>query len=180
MVDLTKAGHLVRVLWMRFQKMFGMDRRSLATFRFVYGMTIAISLIERMPYLRVFHTDEGIIPRSKMLEISSFRNVLLVHGMNGQYSFQFTLFLFHILTNLSFAIGFKTRLSAILNFILYTSVASHAPFTNSGADQVARIFCFWVIWMPLSKVCISISHYYLSSEFMKGVECRCIDKEMEL
>lgn len=149
----SKSGSILRTVWSKVQHMYGLDRRSLAFYRFLFGLIALQSILERMMDLRVLYTNEGMFPRKKVLSIYTHKNIMIFHNLNGTFEFQLFLFSFHAIICLLLAIGYKTRIVAFINFLLVTSVAAYVPFVNSAADQVLRLYSFWLIFMPVSEVC---------------------------
>lgn len=142
-------------IYARIRHIFGLDVRSLAFFRFFFGLVIVQSLLERMDYLEYHHTDNGVLRRQDVISMNRYGGTILLHTANGTYLFQFCLFMFHIVVALLLSIGYKSRLMAFIQSILYTSLSRSAPIYSNAGDAMCCVISFCSFFLPLGKVCLN-------------------------
>jgi hypothetical protein len=98
-----------------------LDRRSLALFRFLLGMAIAIDATFLIPEAETFFGDNGLIPRHTLLHLIPYHfgisvflattNVWMLRGLLGLL----------VCFSTCFAIGYKTFRSGTMAWVLYSS-----------------------------------------------------------
>ena len=72
---------------------FQADLRSLALFRIALSLEILSDLIQRLPDLSAFYTDQGVYPRTLAFTATCHPNSLSLHFASGSTWMQFILFL---------------------------------------------------------------------------------------
>ena len=67
----------------KIEEMFGADLRSLALLRMGLAVVVIFDIIFRLPDLRAFYSDEGIMPRNLHIELygSSYISAYLLNGL---------------------------------------------------------------------------------------------------
>lgn len=130
------------------KSIYSIDKRSMALFRLFYGIMIIFDLIDRAQFLEAHYTNEGLVDLKDLL-----RDRIIVHRIYPSYYFQLGLFILHGLFALCFAIGYKTKLMTVINWIFWQSLMGHAPIINSGGDVIVRLVFYWSIFLPLGDVC---------------------------
>lgn len=133
------------------KNLFKLDLRSLALARVLLGILVFFDIGRRISDIDVFFTDAGILPRWTLIEQfeTSWRMSLL--SLNGSYSFALMLALIGMLASLTFALGWRTRISNIIVWITIISFQARFPeAATSGGDMLLRIFLFWSIFLPMS------------------------------
>jgi hypothetical protein len=144
-----KESSLLR--WTRGKVMdaFGADLRSLAALRIVLALLVLGDLVTRATSLVALHTDEGVLPRTAVLEeaLSSWRFSLNL--ANGEPVFQVFLFGVTALAALGMLVGYRTRLMTVIVWVLLLSIQYRNPLTLSGGDSLLRLLLFWSMFLPL-------------------------------
>ena len=119
---------------------FQVDLRSLALFRITIGICLLAYLIGRIPTLREFYTDAGVLPHSPGLSL---------HGLSGQWTVQLGLILLAVVFALGFISGYRSRLCAAVSWVLLTSLHSRNPVLVLGGDDLLRLLLFCSIFVPV-------------------------------
>jgi uncharacterized membrane protein YphA (DoxX/SURF4 family) len=132
------------------QNIFAVDYRSLALFRVSLGSVLLFDLISRFIDLKAFYSDEGVLPRSLLLENMN-KWFSSIHMLSGAWQVQALLFSIHIVFCLMLIFGFKTRLSLFLSWFLLISVQTRNPYILNGGDIVIRCLLFWSLFLPLGE-----------------------------
>jgi len=138
-------------IWKILSRLFGLDKRSIALFRFLLGVVMIGDLMDRMVDLRAHYTDVGVHTRSDVMEHYNSDFFVIVHAINGGYYFQLLLFLFHMLVSLAFAIGYKTNITGIINWILLSSLHVYSPYVGHSGDVYLRVVAFWAMFLPCGE-----------------------------
>ena len=131
------------------QEMLSLDLRSLALFRIGLGIVIIADLIYRAFDLAAHYTDFGVLPRGAL--ISEFMNTWQwsAHLINGERLFIEGLFLLAGIFAFLLAVGYKTRMSTVLSWLLLVSLHNRNPMVLQGGDEVLRMLLLWSCFLPL-------------------------------
>jgi hypothetical protein len=129
---------------------FAVDLRSLALFRIAFGFCLFLDLTYRAFYIPVFYTDWGVLPRGPLLEQFLNRWEISLNLISGLAGVQVVLFLIAIFASLTFMVGYFTRVSAFVLWILVTSIQVRNQVVLHGGDDVIRLMLFWCQFVPLA------------------------------
>lgn len=132
----------------RLGTVFGIDPRSMALFRVLLGGLILVDLLWRSQHLRLFYTDDGVLPRRAWGEITH-RSYLSLHAASGELWWQILLFTLAAIAAFSLAIGYRTRLSNFVSLVLLASLLNRNGLLLQGGDQLLVVMCFWGLFLPL-------------------------------
>jgi len=130
-------------------EVFGADLRSLATFRIVLALLVLADLINRATDLSAHYSDEGVLPRTALLEevLNPWRFSLNL--MNGYPLFQALLFGVAALAALGLLVGYRTRLMTVIVWVLLLSIQWRNPLVISSGDILLHLLLFWGMFLPL-------------------------------
>lgn len=78
-----------------------------------------------------------------------FLTSIIFSGGTTFLTFMFTL---HIIAGVLLAIGYRTRLMTVVNFVLITSLQARNILVLHGGDVLMKLLCFWAMFLPLEKV----------------------------
>ena len=134
----------------KFAEVFGADLRSLAAFRVVLGLLVLADLVLRSADFHAHYTDAGVLPRSQVIEeglIDSWEFSLYL--VNGEALFQALLFGVTALAAIGMIVGYRTRLSTIIVWVLVISVQWRNPLLLNAGDTLLRLLLFWAMFLPL-------------------------------
>lgn len=133
------------------KNLFNLDLRSLALARILLGVLTFFDISRRIPELDTFFTDAGILPRWIFLQQYELNYSMTLLSLNGSYSFALFIAVIGMLASVTFALGWRTRLS---NFIVWVTIFSfQARFpeaATTGGDLLIKIFLFWSLFLPMS------------------------------
>jgi hypothetical protein len=129
------------------RSMFGLDLRSLALLRMALAGLILWDLALAAGNLRAFYTDEGVVPRSLVsgYHYPPFR----LHLLSGAAWFEGLLFAAEAACAVALLLGWRTRIAAVLCFVLLVSRQTRNELVLFGPDLVLRIILFWAVFLPL-------------------------------
>ena len=128
----------MNLLKLYFQKVFSLNLKSLTLMRMASAACILLDLFYRSIDLSVFHADWAASPRQ----------VIPLHMISGHTFFQVILFLVTSIAAINLFLGYKTKLSTIISWILLVSIQSRNPMILQSGDTVLRILLFWGMFLP--------------------------------
>lgn len=130
----------------RFHSIFGLDLRSLALCRFLFGLVIigahlliawqrtyeAGDLFDRASDLQAHYSDTGVLPRTTVFNYFWNTNWISLHMMNGTARWEALLFWIHGIAAFCMAIGLYTKSSTVVSWFLLVSLHSRNPLVLHG------------------------------------------------
>ncbi len=125
------------------------DLRSLGLFRICLGSVIVVDLLDRWQTLVLDYSDFGFLPRELMIRMQDYHRLAIFHLVNGQIWFLNLLFAFHALVALAFVLGYRSRVTTIVLWLLTTSLQGRNDPIGYGIDVVIRISLLWSMFLPL-------------------------------
>ena len=129
-----------------------LDSRSLSVFRICIALVILADLSLRLGRFTEHYTDSGISPTSLLFEPAQEGfwdwSLFFLSPCTG-----WTVFLFSLLiaSTTSLLIGYQSRLSSIVTWILMVSLHAKSPLICYGADRLLAVLLFWAMWLPLGR-----------------------------
>lgn len=128
---------------------FAIDLRSLALFRALLGGTLFVQLCLRLANSHTFLSDGGLLPRAALSGPLSLWRISL-HAANGQPGFEAALLVVALIAAAALLLGWRTRLAAVVSFILYVSLMNRAPQLVLGSDMLLGALLFWCCFLPVN------------------------------
>jgi hypothetical protein len=125
------------------------DLRSLALFRITVGLCLLADLLVRLPQIRDFYTDDGVLPRVAITRLGNPWRMSL-HLMSGEYAVQLGLFVVAIVLAIGFIVGYRTRVCAVASWVMLMSMHFRNPMIAHGGDTLMRLLFFWSMFVPLN------------------------------
>lgn len=120
------------------------DLAPLGLFRIVFGLLLVNWFWQLGPDLGEFFTDEGLLPRSSAL--ASFGDRFSLLHLFGQWWQVALFYAAAVASALLLAIGYRTRIAAVLAFVAVISFQDRNPLILDGSDLVYRLTAFWLIF----------------------------------
>lgn len=106
-------------------------------FRIVLAAISLFDLVTHTAYLSAHYTDQGILPRTFLIR-DMHPWELSVNMMSGSGSVQALIFAVGALAALGMLVGFRTRLSTVILWVIVMSIQWRNPFVlNAGATPVS-------------------------------------------
>lgn len=127
----------------------GIDIRSLALFRIGLAIILLVDITIRLQDIDGHYTDDGVLPRSVLLNHFADTWHVSLHLMNGTWLFQLFLFILEMGFSLALLVGYRTRLATIALWTLTISLQTRNPLVLQGADDVLKMLLFWGMFLPL-------------------------------
>jgi len=132
-----------------FADRFAVDRRALAAFRVALAAVVLVDLALRLPDVRAFYTDAGVLPRALLVETFPTLGRLTVHTLFGGVWWQLVLFAATAAAALALAVGHRTRLATATTLVLLVSLQLRNPVLLNAGDSLLRRLLLWSVLLPL-------------------------------
>ncbi|MFP5385115.1 MAG: hypothetical protein ACLGHN_03500 [Bacteriovoracia bacterium] len=133
------------------KNLFRLDLRSLALARIFLGILAFYDISRRIPDLKDFFVDSGILTRWQLLESFQHPWKMSLLYLNGSYSWALILAIIGLIASFTFTIGWRTRLSNAILWLIIISFQQRFPeAATSGGDMLLRIFFFYSFFLPMN------------------------------
>jgi hypothetical protein len=133
----------------KIEEIFGLDLRSLAVFRIGLALVVIADLFIRFADARALYSDEGVLPRTALIEQISNPWYWSINLISGQPLIQQLLFIFAIFIALLMLIGYRTKLAIIATWAMIISIHNRNPALVFAGDDTLRAILFWSMFLPL-------------------------------
>ncbi len=125
-----------------------LDLRPLGLMRIVFGAVLVVSVADIAPVLATFLSDDGVMPRHALLDGVARGDRFSLLFAVGPHWLLVAVFVATLLSLASFCVGYRTRLSNLVAFVLTCSLHERNLMAFDGADNVIRVMLFWMLFMP--------------------------------
>ncbi len=145
---LSKLGKNLPRLRQTLLDLFSIDLRTLALTRVVFARIVLVDLLSRLSDLKVFYSDNGVMPRGAVHENLPHSWFISLHFLSGRTEVEVLLFAISGTLALLLLLGYKTRLVTFWTWLLFSSLCIRNPFIVHGGDNLLKIMLFWGIFVP--------------------------------
>lgn len=157
---------------------------SLALFRILFGLILIQMALFLLPDLFVWYGPRGIISSASIAEANPTVVLDLLNLFPGSTSWLIAVYVTFILASLCLSLGFCTRFSCGLCFIILTSFYHHNPYLLNSGDSLLRLLAFWLMFADSGAI-LSIDDYlsrknknYSTKEKVSGWQVRCLQIQL--
>ncbi len=133
-------------------RLFAIDLRSLAALRIALALILITDLWWRAHWLRAHYSDEGVLPRIALIQHHLPAWSWSLHMLSGTWQAQAVLFAIAGVAAVGLLIGWRTRLMAIVSWVMLVSLHTRNPLLLQGGDVLLRCLLFWALFLPLGAV----------------------------
>lgn len=121
------------------------DLRPPGLFRLIFGVLLVNYFWQLLPHAWEWYSDAGMMPR--YLAVATWPQRFSLLYLFGD-SWQVTAFLAAaVVVSALLAIGYRSRIAALLAFIALVSVQWRNPLMIDGSDYVYRVVAFWLVFV---------------------------------
>jgi len=152
---ITKSATRADGAWNRCAELFAVDMRSLAAFRIGVAGVLLLDLWYRGQEITAYFTDAGVLPRNAHIELFSigeefgFQHQWSLHMLSGETWAQLVLMLLAAMFACWMLVGYRTRLAAVMSWILLMSLDGRNPALLNSGDVLLRCMLLWSLFLPL-------------------------------
>ncbi len=115
------------------------------------GVFIIYDILHRLPVLKIFYSDQGILTRSFFINDLSHPWSFSLLLLNGHPIFTYFFFATYALLAILFIFGVKPRLIAFLLWVFTISIHDRNWWVLNGGDDILKLYLFLLIFIPSSK-----------------------------
>ena len=127
-----------------------LDLRSLALMRIALGAILIVDLVLRAPDLALFYSDGGAVPR-EFLRQPHYGLGFSFHLLHGGLAFQALLFVIAGLAAAALMVGWRTRLAAVVAWLMLLSLQHRNAYLLHGGDMLLAAALFWGLFLPWGR-----------------------------
>ncbi|TKX75160.1 HTTM domain-containing protein [Halorubrum sp. GN11_10-6_MGM] len=128
----------------------GIDPRALGAFRIAVALVVlADLLVYRLPAVRTFYTDGGVLPRSTLAEAFPLLERASLFAISGSARVQTGLLAVAAIAAVCLLVGYRTRAATGLSFVLLASLYARNPYVLNGGNTILVAFLFLSLFIPL-------------------------------
>ena len=128
----------------------GIDPRALGAFRIAVALVLLSDLlIYRLPAVRTFYTDDGVLPRATLAEVYPLLERASLYAMSGSARVQTGLLAVAAVAAVCLLVGYRTRAATGLSVLLFASLYARNPYVLNGGNTVLVAFLFLSLFLPL-------------------------------
>ncbi|MBL8889931.1 MAG: HTTM domain-containing protein [Planctomycetaceae bacterium] len=132
----------------QFVNQVGIDWRSLLAFRIGLGLILIWDALSRVGDVMAFYTAQGVLPRDLWLQEFGSRYPLCLNLASDDPWLAYLTLLTLATSGLGIMLGYRTRLSLVMAFVLIGSLHTRNPQVLSLGDSLLRMLLFWAIFLP--------------------------------
>lgn len=122
------------------------DLRSLGVFRIAVSLVLLFDLFERSRCLWTFHSEQGILPSAALRPID-----LTFHAWSPEPAWLLGLFLLHTAVAVALLVGWNTRVTSVVCWLLTLSLQNRNQYILFGGDQVLIHSLLWGCFLPWGR-----------------------------
>ena len=127
------------------------DTRWLAIFRILFSLVLLKDAVYHLFLAEIFYSDAGVVPRWALFDGLVRDTRFSLMDAVGQPWLAFLFFCVWIVVLICLMLGYRTRLMAILNFIIILSVHERNGYILTSADTLMRVMSFWMMFAPIGQ-----------------------------
>lgn len=132
------------------RRILELDLRSLAVARIGLGFFLFLDTCFRALNFKAHYTEFGVLPLSILEKLYRPQGPCL-HCWYSADSWVAALFFIQAIFALTLMLGFKTRLSLLVSWLLTISLQYRNPLIIDGGDVLLRCFLVWMFFLPVAK-----------------------------
>ena len=114
--------------------------------RIAYGLFLLFYFISHYAERHLLWGPGGLLPHDAFLEMAEARGILTLFHLSGEPWFFELVYHAGIVVAFLYLIGYRTRLTGVLTFILFWSFYFRNPHLTNGGDNILRIQLFYLLF----------------------------------
>jgi hypothetical protein len=127
------------------------DSRSLSAGRIALALVLLRDLIGRWLEIRIWYTNDGIIPNHTLLWRPSWDHVFSLFYLASYWYEAAFGFAICLIVYLALLVGFRTKLAQILAWICMLSLHGRTLLFDNGGDVVLGLLTTWTMFLPTGR-----------------------------
>ena len=147
--------HALKKIIIYLKKSYALDVRALALMRIATGLIVLTDLIIRTGDLTAHYTNDGMWSTDVIRNFGYSAGFWSLHTLSGNYWWIVFLFAVHFTFAVFLVLGYKTKLSTLIVWLLLISLHNRNLFILQSGDDLLRLLLFWGLFLPWAN-CYSI------------------------
>lgn len=131
-------------------QLFSLDLRALALMRISLALAVIVDLLLRARFLSVNYGSGSVLPLELLEHSWLSQGFWTLHLLFESHSWIVVLFAIEGLAACCLLLGYRTRISAAITYILSVSLAHANILIVYGGDSVMNILLFFTIFLPVA------------------------------
>ncbi len=127
------------------------DPRSLGIGRIVLGLALLLDLARRVPWLRDFYSNAGLLPNHTLLWRPPLPRMFSLMFMSSLPEEAALWFIVSFFCFTCFTIGYRTRFFHAVSFLLLVSLHNRILFVENWGGTVLSLAVLWTLFLPLGQ-----------------------------
>ena len=119
--------------------------------RIFFALVLIGDLLRRVPWLREFYTNAGILPNHTVLWRPPFPRLFSFFFMSSLPEEAALWFAICFVCFFCFLIGWRTRLFHVLSFVMTTSLHNRMLFAENWGGVAIGALMVWTVFLPLGR-----------------------------
>ena len=146
---LSKLGKKFPRLRQTLLDLFSIDLRTLALTRVVFALIVLVDLLSRLSDLKVFYSDDGVMPRAAVHENLPHSWFISLHFLSGRAEVEALMFVISGTSCSATPRGLQNSDGNVFGpGLLFSSLCIRNPFIVHGGDNLLKMMLFWGIFVP--------------------------------
>jgi len=150
----------LKKILIHFLKFYELDLRALSLMRIGISLVVIADLLIRGSDLTAHYTNEGLWPTELLHNFGWKKGFWSLHELSGSYAWALTLFIIQFVFAVFLLVGFKTKLSNLILWLLYISLHNRNLFVQQAGDDLLRLVLFWGMFLPWNAYYSFDSRYF--------------------
>lgn len=127
---------------------FAIDFRALRAFRIAMALVYLGDWVIRATSITAHYTDDGVLPRSALIELYPFAAKFSLNLMSGSEVWQLGIFSAAFFCGIAVLFNFATRTVTPLCWLLLLSIQNRNPLAFHLGDNLFHQLWFWSMFLP--------------------------------
>jgi len=141
----------MRLLKKYCKSVFTLDTRSLAAFRIGIACILIYEVFFQWKYSDVFLSPTGAVPLKALLTTHHSQWSWSLYYISTGLWWAKTLLLLQWIFSFTLLIGYRTKLSTFISWVLLVSLHTRLPSPLQSGDVLLRLLLFWSYFLPLGQ-----------------------------
>jgi predicted DCC family thiol-disulfide oxidoreductase YuxK len=127
------------------------DGRSLGLFRIGLALLMLVDLVRRVPHIRDFYTNVGLLPNHTVLwrpQVARLFSVFFPVSLGQEVWITFVIC---AICYLCLLVGWRTRVFQVVCFLLATSLHTRVTFVENWGTVAMGALAAWTLFLPLGR-----------------------------
>jgi len=126
------------------------DVRQFAILRICFGYLSAVYLVQLLPFIAIHYSDTGWLANTPSLNLANQGTWSLLNLPMGSFSdlYSYLVVCVGITASITLMIGWYSRSSALISWIVLVSLWNRNPLLLDGDDAIIKIMAFYLLLSP--------------------------------